>query len=66
MPSMTPQHRTALTRSLSRAAVLVDRIDAPDRTWLNRMERDRRQAQQEAKARRELKELRNRLNAMAL
>jgi hypothetical protein len=66
MATMTPPFRLDLTRRLSRAAVLVDRIDAPDRIWLNRLERDRRQAQQEAKARRELRELRDRLNAMAL
>jgi hypothetical protein len=66
MASMTTQFQRELTRHLSRAAIAVDTIDAPDRTWLNRVERERRQAAQESKARRELKELRDKLNGMAL
>jgi hypothetical protein len=65
MATMTPPFRIDLTRRLSRAAVLVDHIDVAERVWLDRCERERRQAAQEAKARRELRELRDRLIAMA-
>jgi hypothetical protein len=66
MATMHDNLRRDLVRRLSSAASAVDRIDATDRVWLPLRERDRRREAQEYIARRELRELRERLDGLLL
>jgi hypothetical protein len=59
--------RRELVRTLAATAAVVDRLPSQDdRDWLAEDRRAERRSRDEAEARRQLRELRDRLNAMPL